>query len=134
MNPCLTKCNKKTKKFTFNGKIVQAKVVSCYDGDTIGLVFVPHEGSEPCLFSCRCANYNSAEIKSKDTEEKKKAIESREYLRDRILNKIITAELGNFDKYGRILTIIHCEGVNINDEMVEKGYGKLYNGHSTKLF
>lgn len=130
----LIKCNKNTKRFTFDGKVVEAKVVACYDGDTISLVFIPHERSEPCLFSCRCSKYNSAEIKSKNEEERKKAIESRDYLRDRILNKIVKAELGKFDKYGRILTIIYYEGININDEMIEKGYGKQYDGFGPKIF
>jgi endonuclease YncB( thermonuclease family) len=65
-------------------------------------------------------HYNSVEIKSKNPEEKAKAIEARDYLRSLILDKIVEIEISNIDKYGRLLGVVCCNGRNINNLMLEK--------------
>jgi endonuclease YncB( thermonuclease family) len=127
-------CDIKTQKWTFEGNRVFAKCVKVYDGDTATFAFAPFTGSQPCLFSCRCLGYNSAEIKTKDIKEKQKAIESRDYLAKLILNKIVTLQLGKFDKYGRVLVHIYINNRCVNDEMVRLGYGKPYDGTGVKNF
>lgn len=125
---------KDTTKFSFDGRKVFAKVLNCYDGDTITLAFYPFEDDKIYSFNCRCLGYNCAEIKSKDLQEKEKAKLAKEHICSRILDKIVVAKLGDFDKYGRILVTIFCDGVNINQEMIDKNHGKFYDGDGEKLW
>lgn len=130
----LSKCTQKTGKLTFCGKTVRAKCVKVYDGDTITCAFIPPGFSDPYKFSCRCIGYNSAEIKTTEPHEKVKAIAARDYLRGIILDKIITLNLGDYDKYGRILVDIFYDGRHINSEMIKYGHGVKYDGKGPKLF
>jgi micrococcal nuclease len=124
---------KNTPKFAVKGKYM-AKCVKVYDGDTITVAIVPFDGFTPCKFNCRCLRYNTAEIRTKDVEEKKKAIVSRDYLRGLILDKIIEIDVVDEDKYGRLLIEVFMDGVNINDDMLNKGYGKPYKGVGPKNY
>lgn len=123
-----------TPEFCITGKH-KAKIVKVYDGDTITAVICLFDG-KPYRFNCRCIGYNSAEIKSKDPIEKAKAIESREYLKSIILNKIVELEIildsKNKDPYKRPLVVIHFDNKNINDLMIQSGYGKPYYGKGEK--
>lgn len=120
-----------TPKFTLSGT-VQAKCVSVYDGDTASFVFRIAPTLPLYKFSCRMIGYNSAEIRGGSEEEKKKAVESKNALSEKILNKIVTLQIGEFDKYGRPLVIVTCDGVNINQWMLTNNYGKTYNGRGEK--
>ena len=123
--------HKKTPRFYFSG-VVEAKCVSVYDGDTAQFCFKPFEGCPISRFTCRMYGYNSAEIKSKDEEEKAKAVESRDALSRLILDKIVDLEVGRFDKYGRVLVKVFIEKQNVNEWMIEQGYGKEYFGKGDK--
>ena len=101
----LMKTNLKTDKFTLNNNIYIAKCVKCYDADTIHVVF--YLNTKPQRFVCRLLNIDTAEIRSKNIEEKTFAKKARDYLKNIILNKIITIKCGEFDKYGRLLIYIY---------------------------
>lgn len=120
----------KTPKFTFNGLTVAAKCVKVYDGDTCHVVFRFHDGLY--RFTIRMHGYNSAEIHGETALEKSKAQESKMALEGKILNKVVTLALKDFDKYGRILAIVFVDGVNVNDWMISNGYGVEYNGRGEK--
>ena len=145
----LNNCDAKTPKWSFQGLSVNAKCVKVYDGDTATFVFIPHSGGKPRSFSCRLVGYNSAELKSKDPNEKAIAIASRDYLTSLILNKIVELKLGSFDKYGRILVDVYLPitssctvmsltndilPIHVNAHMIKAGYGKLYNGTGPKTW
>lgn len=131
----LNKCTKKTPKWSFEGLTVNAICLDVYDGDTSTFAFIPYTGCEPKSFRCRLLRYNSAEIKSKDENEKRKAKESRDFLSSMILNKIVKLQLGKFDMYGRILVEVYLpDGKNVNDEMLKTGHGMPYNGTGPKLY
>lgn len=123
--------------FSLKGQLVVAKPYSVYDGDTANFVFKFNDNFARYRF--RMIGYNTPEIRSKDPEEKRKAIEARDYLASRINGKKCLLYLGDFDKYGRPLcdiyliedptnlnpeTIFDC---HINQEMITKGYGVPYN-------
>lgn len=124
--------DKNTKQFCITGRY-KAKPVRIYDGDTITVVFAPF-GSEYYKFNLRMLHYNCAEIKSKNPDEKAKAIQARDYLRSLILDKIIDIDISSSDKYGRLLGVVHCNGVNINNAMLDTGHGKPYEGKGPKDF
>lgn len=55
------------KKFTFEGRLVQAKVTDVYDGDTVTIVFF--NGQEPVKYSFRMLGYDAPEVKPKKVTE-----------------------------------------------------------------
>lgn len=117
---------KNTDKFSFIGKIFEAKCVKVYDGDSITVVFKLFD--EFKRFSVRMNGYDSPEIRSKNDTEKQWAIKSRDFLSDLILNKIIYLECNDYDKYGRILGVVKINNKNVNLIMLDKGYSRPYDG------
>ena len=88
----------KVKQFSFEGDKKTAKVVSVYDGDTIKVVFSVFE--KLFKFNCRIQGVDTPEIRTKNKQEKKFGLEIRDKLREKILNKVVIIECGDFDKYG----------------------------------
>lgn len=129
----LKSCDKKnTCRFELKGKYT-AKIIDVYDGDTVTIaMFLYNQG--PFKFSCRCMRYNTAEIRTSDPDEKDKAIKARDYLRGRVLDKIVKIESMGMDKYGRPLIEIFLDNININDEMLKQGLGKPYDGTGKKEY
>lgn len=115
-----------TKKFTLEDKEFTALVTKVYDGDTVHVVF-EHKG-EYNKWVCRLYGIDTAEIRTKDLEEKEFAIETRDALRDRILHQEVQIKCYEFDKYGRLLATIIKDDVNINEWLIEEGYAKPYFG------
>lgn len=58
----------------------------------------------------------------------KKAIQSKKFLSELILNKIVKIKFIQNDKYGRSLGNVYINNICVNDLMIEKGYAKKYNG------
>ncbi len=102
-------------------------VLTIYDGDTIrvdidlGLSIVVK--NEPV----RLSRINAPEVRG---QEKQAGYLSRDYLRNRIGNKeiLLQTEKDDKGKYGRYLVEIWIKEqekyININDEMVEKGFAE----------
>jgi len=127
--------------FTWNGQILDAYIVDVYDGDTITAIFKPKNVTEMIKFKVRMLDYDSPEMKpSKKINEtkriilKSKAIDARDYLRGRILNKWVRMECSSWDKYGRLLARIYLSDKCINKEMLDKGYGYPYSGGTKQSF
>ncbi len=120
----------KTNKFSLNGYKTYAKCVHVYDGDTIHVVFKLHNTGECHKWIIRLIGIDTPEIKSKNPSEKQKAIQTRDYLRSKILDKIIILDCLDFDKYGRLLGYIFLEGYekSINQELIDNGFAKAYDG------
>jgi len=127
----------KTNKFSLNGYKTYAKCVHVYDGDTIHVVFKMPNGNDCYKWVIRIMGIDTPEMKSKNASEKKKAIEARDFLRGKILEKIIIIDCLEFDKYGRLLGNVFLENDN-NDEktieislsqlMIDNGFAKVYDG------
>jgi micrococcal nuclease len=113
-----------TVQLSFKGETKQCKVLSVYDGDTCTITF--KFNNMYYKWKCRLQGINSPEIRTKDTNEKKKGYEARDYLSSRINGKIVSIHFGDFEKYGRLLGTIYLDGVNINQEMIQKKYAVSY--------
>ena len=129
--------------FSLKGRIVPAKCVKVYDGDTAHFVF-QHEG-EWIRKRFRMLGYNSPEMRGGSDATRKAAKEARDYLASRLLGQKVLLYLGDFDKYGRPLCEIYLADADnlsvenafqnhLNEEMVEKGYGERYMSSREFLF
>lgn len=122
--------------FSLENEVHLAKIVKCYDGDTIHCIF--KHNNKYTLFHARMYGYDSPEMKPSTTipeieriNIKKKAIQSREKLESLILNKNIYLICKHFDKYGRLLVnakLAMNDSKTINDMMIEGGFGYPYFG------
>lgn len=120
----------KVKVFSYEGRKCEGKVVKVYDGDTCHIVF-PLTDKEPerlYKWNCRLINIDTPELRTKNLKEKEFGKQVRDFLKERILNKVVTVECLDFDKYGRLLVEIFIEEESINNWLIEKGYAKKYDG------
>ena len=109
------------------------KVENVVDGDTIDVLI---DLGFDILFASRVrlAGIDTPESRTKDKAEKALGLESKEYLKKRIMaakNVVIkTEKMDSSEKYGRILGWIYLdgEGNSLNTEMIEKGYAWGYLG------
>lgn len=117
---------KEVKKFSLKDFQCKARVASVYDGDTITIVLKLF-GSFYKL-NCRLDSIDTPEMKSKNADEKAAATVARDFLREKILDKVVDVVCGDFDKYGRLLVKVVYEGQDISSLMLSMGYAKEYFG------
>lgn len=113
-----------TPELTFKGDTKKCKILSVYDGDTCTITF--NFNDKYYKWKCRLYGINSPEIRTLDKTEKNRGYEARDYLKSRIDGKIVTITFHGFEKYGRLLGTIYLDGININQEMIEKKYAVSY--------
>lgn len=137
-NPCLSYQTNELPLYKLKGNF-RCKVVDVYDGDTVTIVLFNKFGFEK--HKLRMYGYDSPEMKPKRDlpnreEEIKKAKEAKKYLSDLVLNKIVKFESMGYDKYGRLLgklyILNYCSEQEINQLMVDLGYGYPYFGGTKK--
>lgn len=117
---------KNVEKFSLNDYKTDAMVVKVYDGDTIHVVF--EYNNQLYKWVCRLDGIDTPEIKSKNSKEKEEAVKTRDYLKEKILDKIVKLNCKEFDKYGRLLVDVYHNNVFINDLLVNEKYAKKYSG------
>lgn len=136
--------------FSLKNKKKICKVLDVYDGDTITIGF-NLKGFGIIKLKCRLLGIDTPEMKGSSDENKKKAIDARNYLIKEVSNIVIDSNnnntrneiknlLGNskktinclfddMDKYGRILiTVYDDDGNDINTKLINNGYAKKYDG------
>lgn len=133
----LMEYDKKTPKFNLDNCLKICKIVDVYDGDTVRGVF-EHNGVYN-KWTIRMYGYDSPEMRpsrklENRDEIKKKAVISRDFLRNLVLNKTVGLECKEFDKYGRVLGNIYIDELNesVNDYMISNGHGYSYFGGTKK--
>ncbi len=97
-----------------------AYIIKVYDGDTVTAI-VDCGFSIKLKIRVRLYGINTPEVRGKERPE---GLKSRDYLRGLILNKDIILETikDKKGKYGRYIGIIHLDGKNINELLVENKY------------
>tara|TARA_Y100000816_G_C26043954_1_gene546973 strand:+ start:540 stop:968 length:429 start_codon:yes stop_codon:yes gene_type:complete len=130
-NKDLESKTKETPLFSLNGKHFDAKIVYIYDGDTMHCVFKVF--GEYYRWNCRIWGVDTPEIRTKNEGEKKKGIEVRDILRNKLQDKILTIKCYDFDKYGRLLIDVYIEnGTLLSQWLIKNNYGYTYNGGTKK--
>jgi endonuclease YncB( thermonuclease family) len=146
-------------KFGLAGQTLDAKLVTCHDGDSFYAVLPL--GGQLWKFECRMYGYDSPEMNPamanlNREDEKAAALKAKHallsYATDSVIltNKYTNAELNTavkhnrkvvqlrcreFDKYGRLLVdVIAGDGPCVNDLMISGGYGYKYAGGTKKPY
>lgn len=118
------------------GKILPAKVLEVYDGDTITVGFRFNGGY--WRSSVRLYGIDAPELRPRKSgrsiesleNERKAAIRSRDFLSDMILGKVVEVHVSskNVDKYGRLLGAVFLKNKNVSERMLENNHARRYFG------
>ncbi len=105
----------------------KAKVTNVVDGDTIDvdidLGFYVHRMERVRLYGINA--YETRLGKDTTAEEKAKGLEGKAYLTNLILGKEVVLnsfKSDDYEKYGRFLAEVLLGDLNVNEDMVTKGY------------
>ena len=121
------------KPWTFAGKTRRAKVIECYDGDTITIAM--WVGWQRYSFKFRLYGIDAPEIRTKNEVEKKAAIESKTYQENMICGKRVKIVFSDgTDKYGRLMGTVYFKDQNINQKMITANFAKPYDGGKKQRF
>ena len=98
----LQNCSTDTPLFIFKDKVVEAKIVYVYDGDTVHACFFLENNLR--RFKLRLYGINTPELRPpRDKEDREDEIErakkARDFLKKLIDNSIVWLHLDDFDKY-----------------------------------
>jgi endonuclease YncB( thermonuclease family) len=104
-------------------------VIKVYDGDTITIAAkMPYMNSPIYRFSVRLKGIDCPEIKSKSFIEKELALNARDALANKIMRKNVTLHNVSLEKYGRLLADVYCEGIHMNQWMLDNKFALPYDG------
>jgi len=123
--------------------ITEGVVVKVYDGDTITVASkLPYKESLLYRFSVRLRGIDAPEIVTKSSLpssltgeemikmviEKKRGIQVRDILSDKILHRTVQLKNTGTEKYGRLLADVYLGDVHINAWMIQNKYAVEYYG------
>jgi len=121
-------------KFSFKGNSLWAWCSKVVDGDTIHACFFI--GDSFLKFNIRLMGIDTPELRSKDKQEKQRAIDAKNFLISLILDKPIYLVLDKSDKYGRLLGFIHLDETTVNTDdnmmnsinqlLIDRGHAVVY--------
>ncbi len=125
--------------FSFENKVIIARIVDVYDGDTCTLLF--EYNGEIMKYKSRAMGYDCAEMKPKKDDpnrdqEKKLALAAKARFIELTggVDAFVQVKCLEFDKYGRILGYFYKmnddveKAESVNAIMIKEGHGKAYDG------
>lgn len=98
--------------------VYSAIVTHCHDGDS-GYIELDLGCYVKTTVPFRMKGINTPELKR---ETKEAGIAARDYFRSLVMGKSVVAKTYKNEKFGRFLVELSVDGVDINAEMVEKGF------------
>lgn len=105
----------------------QMRVVHVIDGDSIKAII---NGEE---VSVRLVGIDAPELpKKKDLPGQPFCVKAKEYLANRILNKVVDIKFYGMNRNGKLLGEVFVNGININLEMIHAGLAEVYRGTSAR--
>ena len=99
-----------------NAKLPTTIIKSCYDGDTCTTI----DGEK-----IRLACIDTPEIKGKKADPIP-AKEAKDFLNNLLSNKKVSIRRVTKDRYDRTVGELFINGINVQELIVQKGYGKIY--------
>ena len=119
-------------RFSFDGIETYARVSNVHDPDTITIIF--ENAGEMIKLNIRLEGIDAPELNSTLVSESKACIEGTKKLKELCADRVIRVVLGKYDKYGRVMSVIHTiepiEGdlTCINDYLLKYQYVRTYSG------
>ena len=111
-----------------------AKLIRIIDGDTfvaeLDLGFKTHK-----VETIRMAGINTPESRTRDLEEKCHGLAAKKFLGALLVgagNLVVTVK--DIGKFGRALGVVYADGLNINFELIDKGYAYPYTGEKKMTY
>tara|TARA_R110000824_G_scaffold114010_1_gene264158 strand:+ start:141 stop:566 length:426 start_codon:yes stop_codon:yes gene_type:complete len=105
-----------------------AKLVRIIDGDTfvaeLDLGFKTYK-----IETVRMSGINTPESRTRDLEEKQHGLAAKKFLGALLVGTeklVITVK--DIGKFGRALGVVYADGLNVNFELIDKGYAYPYTG------
>lgn len=104
-------------------EVLTGKVVNVADGDTITILTPKNKQIKVRLAAV-------------DTPEKKQAFgqKARDFTAGIVAGKIVTVEPETIDRYGRTVAMVFFNGTNLNEQIVQQGYGWVYRQYCKGAF
>ena len=99
-----------------NAGLPTTLIKSCYDGDTCTTI----DGEK-----IRLACIDTPELKGKKANPIA-AQEARDFLNNLVSNKKVSIRRITNDRYGRTVSELFINGINVQELIIQKGYGKIY--------
>ena len=99
-----------------NAKLPTTIIKSCYDGDTCTTI----DGEK-----IRLACIDTPELKGKKADPIA-AREARDFLNNLVINEEVSIKRITKDRYGRTVAELFKDEINVQELIVNKGYGKIY--------
>jgi len=118
--------NSDTEELSFENQVITGKVVSVYDGDTVKCVFPLN--NKFYKWNCRINGIDTPEIRTRSKLEKEMGFKARDFLREKILKKMVEIHCGEFDKYGRLLVNIKLDNQDMSELLISEGLAFKYDG------
>jgi micrococcal nuclease len=113
--------------------ITHGKIIKVYDGDTITIAaMLPYEDSILYRFSVRINGIDCPEIRTKNTDEKICALMAKKLIMEKAMDKIVSLENVQTEKYGRILADVICDGESLGDILLNARLAIKYDGGKKK--
>jgi len=121
------------KLFDFSGLQCQCLLHRVYDGDSLRACFLYED--KPITVAIRILGIDTPELRSRDPQEKKLAIQARDVARNLLQNRILNVKFFHNDKYGRSLVSITLpNGMDYAQYMITNKLGVPYTGGTKTQF
>lgn len=117
-----------TKQLSAIDQWVDAKVISCYDGDTCKV-----ELSEALTFKVRLAGIDCPEMGDKRNKNQNLASEARDFLNGQVKGKKVSLRQIDLDRYNRPIVEMKISDNIVNLQLLEKGFAEVYRKSGPKL-
>ena len=113
---------------TYIPNISKARVIKCYDGDTITIAAKLPNINEIYKFSLRIKGIDCPEIKTSDENERYVAVLAKEKLYNLVFNKIVVLKNISLEKYGRLLADVYIDDQSCAKVLLDNRLAVNYEG------
>ena len=107
--------------------VKEGKVIKVYDGDTFTLGFYQSYSEVPYRIRIRLRGLDTPELNGGDLRKMVRARAAQRFLFSQIFGKTVQLTNVSMEKYGRLLADVYCDGVFINQLMLDEHYAVSYN-------
>ena len=113
-------------------ELSSGRVIDVYDGDTFTIASRVAYNPKLFQFQVRVNGIDTPEKRTHDENEKFVANIAKEFVKDKIMNKIIELHNVETDKYGRLLADVVYKGENIGEQLIKNRLAVEYDGGTKK--